>query len=170
LIAERARFTSAEGIKSWDKVLVLIIGIIGPLAVFLVAGLDERNAWSPEVALALQIAAIVPFILGAALATWAMLENPFFSSVVRIQKERGQSVISSGPYRFVRHPSYSGSILSWLVTPVMLGTLWAFIPAILIIVLLVIRTALEDRTLQAELNGYADYARQTRYRLLPGVW
>ena len=170
LIAERARFTSSEGIKSWDKLLVLIIGIAGPLAVYIGAGLDERNAWSPEISLAPQIVATVLFVLGAALGTWAMLANPFFSSVVRIQGDRGQTVVTSGPYRMVRHPSYSGAILSWLVTPVMLGTLWAFVPVILIIVVIIVRTALEDRMLQAELPDYRDYAQRTRYRLLPGVW
>lgn len=170
LIAERARFISSEGVKSWDKLLVLIISLVGPLATFVVAGLDKRNSWSPDISLGWQITASVFFLLGATLVTWAMVENAFFSSVVRIQRDRGQTVVTSGPYRMMRHPSYTGAILSWLVTPVMLGTLWAFIPAFVILVVIIVRTALEDRALHAELPGYRDYAQRTRYRLLPGVW
>lgn len=170
LVAERFRFTAAKGIEWWDKLLAPFIAFVGPLLVVVVAGLDKRNAWSPDVSLTLQIPALILFPLGAAFGTWAMLQNPFFSSVVRIQKERGQTVITSGPYRFVRHPAYSGNILWWGGIPVALGTLWAFIPVLLIIIGLVIRTALEDRTLQAELPGYKAYAEHVRYRLLPGVW
>ena len=170
LVAERFRFTSRKGIKSWDKLLAPMIAIAGPLLVLIVAGLDRRNAWSPEVSLALQIPAIFLFLSGGMFGVWAMLENPFFSSVVRIQEDRKQTVITSGPYRFVRHPAYSGNILWWLVTPVILGSLWSFIPAGLVVVLFIVRAALEDRTLIAELPGYADYAQRTRYRLLPGIW
>jgi protein-S-isoprenylcysteine O-methyltransferase Ste14 len=170
LIAERARFTQAEGIKGWDRSIVVWIAIVGPLIGMVVAGLDKRYAWSPEVALWLQLVAIAIFLLGYVLALWAMLANPFFSSVVRIQKDRGQNVISTGPYRFLRHPSYSGAMVSWVVTPVILGTLWVLVPVALVIALYVVRTALEDRTLQAELPGYRDYAQRVRYRLLPGVW
>ena len=170
LIAERARFTQAEGIKRWDKAIVMLIAIVGPLIVMVVAGLDKRYSWSLEVALWPQLIAILIFVLGYVLALWAMLANPFFSSVVRIQKDRGQTVVSAGPYRFIRHPSYSGAMVGWVVTPVMLGTLWALVPVALVIALYVVRTALEDRTLQAELPGYREYAQRVRYRLLPGVW
>ena len=99
-----------------------------------------------------------------------MLENPYFTSVVRIQKDRGQKVITTGPYRFIRHPAYWQSVVWWLITPVILGTLWALIPALLMIVGIIVRTVLEDRTLLAELAGYTEYAQHVRYRLLPGVW
>jgi protein-S-isoprenylcysteine O-methyltransferase Ste14 len=107
---------------------------------------------------------------GMLLVSWAMASNKFFSTTVRIQDDRGQTVTSSGPYRLVRHPGYVGFLVSNLATPLLLGSLWALIPAVVLEALVVVRTALEDRTLQAELGGYRDYARRVRYRLLPGVW
>lgn len=170
LINERSRFTQSEGIKEWDKRLVVWIAITGPLAFMIVAGLDKRYGWSPDVSLPLTIVGLVGLLLGYALATWAMTVNRFFSSVVRIQTDRGQTVITSGPYRYVRHPGYSGGIVGWITSPLLLGSLWSFIPVGLVIALYVLRTAREDRTLQAELPGYSDYARHTRYRLIPGIW
>jgi protein-S-isoprenylcysteine O-methyltransferase Ste14 len=170
LFAERGRFTEAENVQSWDRLIAPIIAIVGPLAVLIVAGLDKRNGWSSDMALIWPLVGTLMLVLGMGVSTWAMLANPFFSSVVRIQQDRGQTVITSGPYRIVRHPAYSSGILVWLGTPVMLGALWALIPAVGMIILCVLRTALEDRTLQAELPGYKDYTQQTRYRLLPGVW
>jgi len=99
-----------------------------------------------------------------------MLANRFFSGVVRIQNERGHSVVSDGPYRWVRHPGYAGGFIGDLALPLLLGSAWAFIPAALTAGAVVLRTALEDRTLQAELPGYREYAQRTRFRLLPGVW
>jgi protein-S-isoprenylcysteine O-methyltransferase Ste14 len=170
LIAERARFTESEGTKAWDKRLVIWIAIVGPLAFMVIAGLDKRFSWSAEVALSLQLGAFVVFFLGYMLSIWALIVNRFFSSVVRIQTERGQTVVTVGPYRFVRHPGYSGAILAWLVSPILLGALWSFIPVGIILILYGTRTALEDRTLHAELPGYKEYAQRVRYRLLPGVW
>ena len=102
--------------------------------------------------------------------TWAMMTNSFFSALVRIQRDRGHAVVSRGPYRFVRHPGYVGYITFTLATPVALGTLWGLIPAVLVSLGMVIRTALEDRTLREELPGYEDFASQVRFRLVPGVW
>jgi len=170
LIAERAHFTESEGTKDWDKRIVIWIAIVLPLVFMMTAGLDKRFGWSPEISLSLQLGAIVIFLAGYALVTWALTVNKFFSSVVRIQTERGHTVVTSGPYRFVRHPGYSGGIVSWLASPILLGSLWSFIPVGVVIVLYTVRTALEDRTLQAELPGYADYARHICYRLLPGIW
>jgi protein-S-isoprenylcysteine O-methyltransferase Ste14 len=109
-------------------------------------------------------------LLSQGLFTWAMVSNPFFSTMVRIQTDRGQTVATGGPYRWVRHPGYVGYILSAVSTALLLGSLWALVPAVLTGVLLVVRTALEDRTLLEELEGYEEYARQVRYRLVPGVW
>lgn len=170
LIAERARFTQAEGVKEWDKRIVILIAIVGPLAFMITAGLDKRFGWSAEVALPVQLGALVVFLLGYAFSTWALIVNKYFSSVVRIQTERGHTVVTSGPYRLVRHPGYSGGLVAWLVSPLLLGALWSFIPVALVTLLYIVRTALEDRTLQAELPGYKDYAERVRYRLLPGVW
>lgn len=170
LFAERARFTESEGVKDWDKRIVVWIATIGPVAFMITAGLDKRLGWSPELPVALELGALLVFLLGFALATWALAANAFFSSVVRIQTERGHGVVTSGPYRFVRHPGYSGAIVSWLTSPLMLGSLWSFVPAGIVVLLYIVRTALEDRTLHAELPGYTAYAQHTRYRILPGLW
>lgn len=101
---------------------------------------------------------------------WAMAANRFFSATVRIQEEHGHSVISQGPYRFVRHPGYTGGIIYQIAVPLVLGSWWALIPSLLAVACFILRTALEDHTLQAELDGYQTYAQRVRYRLLPGVW
>ena len=168
VIAERGR-TDKEGIKSWDRVLTTL-SILPTLGTPIMAGLDVRFGWSPQLALAIQIVALVVWALAQGLFTWAMVSNRFFSTSVRIQADRGHTVASGGPYRYVRHPGYVGYIVSSFATALALGSLWALIPAGLVMCLLVVRTALEDRTLQEELNGYKEYARQVRYRLLPGVW
>jgi len=142
---------------------------LGP-GMLLVAGFDDRWGWSPRLAVAVQVAGFAAVALGDVLFAWAMASNQFFSSVVRIQQDRGHTVQTGGPYRFVRHPGYVGTIVPALATPLALGSLWAFIPAALLSAVIVVRTALEDKTLQDELAGYAEYAQRTRYRLLPGVW
>jgi protein-S-isoprenylcysteine O-methyltransferase Ste14 len=169
-LRERAKFTSSEGTKSWDRVLVMIVGLYGPVATMIVAGLDHRWNWSAVVPEAGQYLAAVIIAGGYGLAVWAMAENRYFSSVARIQKDRGQEVVTTGPYRIVRHPSYAGAVLTSLALPFMLDALWSLIPAITMVVALVVRTALEDRMLRAELGGYQHYAEKTRYRLIPGVW
>lgn len=167
LLAERAQI--GEDAKKWDIVLAVLTAY-GPVLILVVAGLDARNGWSPGVPAVIQVTGLVVLVLGHALTTWAMVANKFFSGVVRIQEERGHTVASSGPYRYVRHPGYVGALLFDLATPFALGTLWALVPAMLVTVVIIIRTALEDKTLQAELPGYDEYTGQTRYRLLPGVW
>jgi protein-S-isoprenylcysteine O-methyltransferase Ste14 len=101
---------------------------------------------------------------------WALIENPFFSGMVRIQQERHHRVVSSGPYGWVRHPGYAGALLTYVATPLFLDALWASVPVALLAIALVIRTHLEDQTLQEQLAGYQDYAQQVRHRLLPGIW
>jgi protein-S-isoprenylcysteine O-methyltransferase Ste14 len=135
-----------------------------------VAGMDVRFGWTVPLPLALQLAAMGVAALGYALMTWALAVNAFFSKVVRIQEDRGQRVVTRGPYRLVRHPGYVGTIAFELATPIMLGSLWALIPGVLAASLTVVRTVLEDRTLQQELDGYQEYARHVPHRLLPGVW
>jgi protein-S-isoprenylcysteine O-methyltransferase Ste14 len=158
------------GTKAWDKVLVRIAAGYLPIATWIVAGLDLRWGWQPEVGSWLQLASAVVVALGFGIIVWAMAANAFFSVTVRIQTERDHTVATGGPYRFVRHPGYVGAILFQTAMALMLGSWWALIPAGLSAVTYVVRTALEDRTLRAELPGYAEYTRQTRYRLLPGVW
>jgi protein-S-isoprenylcysteine O-methyltransferase Ste14 len=168
LIAERAQVK--EGAKSWDRVLVPFITLVFPLLTLVISGLDRRFSWTPQLNLAVELTLLICILLGYGLVTWAMLSNTFFSGVVRIQKERGHTVASHGPYRFVRHPGYVGMLLFYLATPVFLGSLWGLVPAGISAVLMAVRTALEDRTLQAELDGYREYARRVHYRLLPGIW
>ncbi len=166
-IAERAE---TRGMKEWDKIVAGLWAIIYFVLVLLVAGLDVRLGWSGQVAVELQFAGAVAFILGSALFSWAMVSNAYFATVVRIQEERGHKVCTTGPYRFIRHPGYLGFIIQSLALPLLLGSLWSLIPGGLAVLLGVVRTALEDRTLQEELDGYKDYASRVRYRLLPGIW
>jgi protein-S-isoprenylcysteine O-methyltransferase Ste14 len=170
LLAERARWVKGESAEGWDQLLLPIVGVYGPLAVLVVAGLDERFGWPPPISPWVQLVAFAVALAGFAFATWAMVANRFFSAVVRIQTDREQTVITSGPYRFVRHPGYAGGMLAWLAAPLALGSLWALLPAALTAIAMVIRTNLEDRMLHADLPGYAEYAQRTRARLLPGVW
>ena len=170
LIKERSTYTSAEGVKSWDKKLVPWIAIYLPLVTLIVAGLNERFGWPPEVPLWLAGVSLVVILLGYSFGIWAMLSNPFFSAVVRIQTDRGHVTVDSGPYRYVRHPGYISGIFTWLAIPLLLGSFWAMIPAIVACALTVLRTKLEDQTLIEELAGYREYTQRTRYRLLPGVW
>jgi protein-S-isoprenylcysteine O-methyltransferase Ste14 len=169
LIAERARFMQHENAKSWDKRLAPLLGIGGGL-VLLVAGLDALFEWPPTFSLPAKILSLVIILAGYTLGSYALIENRFFSGMVRIQTDRGHQVVSSGPYRWIRHPGYAGGLLTYLATPLFLDSGWAFLPTVFIMILMVIRTALEDRFLQDELEGYRDYAERVRYRLLPGVW
>jgi protein-S-isoprenylcysteine O-methyltransferase Ste14 len=169
LLAERARMTRHQDTVSWDRLLAPLVGLGGGL-IPLVAGLDARFDWSPAVAPLLRVAALVVIAAGYLLGSYALITNRFFSGVVRIQVDRKHHVVSNGPYRWVRHPGYAGALLTYLATPVLLEALWAFLPVAFISVTLVVRTRLEDRTLQQKLPGYEDYARTVPYRLLPGVW
>ena len=138
--------------------------------ILLVAGLDALFDWSPPFSIPAKIIALVIILAGNALGSYALFENRFFSGIVRIQTERGHQVISTGPYRWMRHPGYAGVLLLYLATPIFLDSRWAFLPALFLTVVLLIRTNLEDKALQNELEGYWAYANRVRYRLLPGVW
>lgn len=168
LIAERSRGITADT-KGWDKVILPLSGLFY-VGVLVLAGLDFRFGWSPLLALAIQIIALVIVALGFGLFGWAMVSNKYFTTDVRIQDDRAHTVATGGPYRYVRHPGYAGFILGLLAMPLALGSLWALIPGGLAALLFIVRTALEDRTLQNELDGYKDYAARVRYRLLPGIW
>lgn len=167
LIAERGQ--PGDNVKRWDRVLTTLAGL-PTLGVPIVVGLDERFGWSPQLVPAIHLVGLTFFVLGQGLFSWAMASNKYFSTAVRIQMDRGHTVATSGPYRYVRHPGYTGFIVSFLGMSLALGSLWAIIPTGLIACLLIVRTALEDRTLQDELSGYRDYVQRVRYRLLPGIW
>lgn len=165
----RVRSTRHEGAKPWDKAIIATV-LVMTFAAPVVAGLDVgRFRWS-SVPLPYAGVGSVFFIASIAFVQWAMLTNPHFEPTVRIQKERGHKVITGGPYRYIRHPGYAGAIVLNAATPLIIGSLAALIPTGIIILALIIRTALEDRMLRRELDGYAEYAKRVRYRLCPGVW
>jgi len=170
LLVERAGGLRQEGGKRWDRWLAALAGGVFPVASWYIAGLDLRLAWSLPKPLAVHLIGMGAVILGFALFMWAMVSNAYFSEVVRIQGDRGHKVATEGPYRFVRHPGYTGAILSFLGSPLLLGSWWAFIPTAIGIGGYVLRTALEDKTLQLELEGYQAYTEQVHCRLIPGVW
>jgi protein-S-isoprenylcysteine O-methyltransferase Ste14 len=169
LLAERQRGIDVEGVKRWDRILArLAAGMLLPL--WVVAGLDARFGWTGGFALGVHVTGAALSAAGYATFIWAMVSNAFFAEGVRIQHERGHTVATGGPYRFVRHPGYAGDILAALATPFLLGSLWALIPSVAMAALFAVRTALEDRTLRDELEGYKAYAQRVRYRLILGVW
>ena len=168
LLAERSKVR--QGTKTWDKWLVLYVALVGPVGTWCVAAWDVRAHWPPVVPVWWSVAAFVVCAMGLLFTFWAMLTNRFFSGTVRIQQERGHVVIDGGPYRYVRHPGYTGMLALSIATPVALGSWLALIPAALLALVLAVRTALEDRTLRAELRGYEEYSSRVRNRLVPGVW
>jgi protein-S-isoprenylcysteine O-methyltransferase Ste14 len=166
VINERGRI--GKNAKAWDKVIGIFY-MLFLVGTFVVAGLDRRFAWSAE-PLWVKILGGAAFVFSLAITFWAMSANTFLSTFVRIQEERGHTTVTGGPYRFVRHPMYAGNLfMSWGI-PLLLGSWWTLIPGVLTIVLFIIRTSLEDRTLQAELPGYVEYSQKVRYRLIPGIW
>ncbi len=167
LVEHRMRF--GKGTKGWDIVWMIVFTPLF-LAVYVVAALDAgRYGWSDMPNILWPIGFVI-FFAGMALFSWSMGVNPFFEKTVRIQTERGHRVIDTGPYRYVRHPGYVGFFGWMLSAPLLLGSWWAFLPAIISVIAVIVRTALEDRTLRDELPGYPDYARRVRFRLIPHVW
>jgi protein-S-isoprenylcysteine O-methyltransferase Ste14 len=167
LLAER--LGPRKGAKRWDTAILSIVGLT-QLARYILAGFDQRYAWTAGIPMAAQLAALVVCLLGYALVVWATAANTFFSQIVRIQSERGHRVVSGGPYRYIRHPAYIGAILYELAVPILLTSWPIMLISIANTLLFILRTALEDRTLQAELTGYPAYAQRVPYRLLPGIW
>jgi protein-S-isoprenylcysteine O-methyltransferase Ste14 len=170
LLAERQKGLRDPRVRSWDRWVTGFAAGVFPVASWVVAGLDFRWGWTAPVPLSLHLSGLIIMVLGYAMFLWAMASNGFFAEGVRIQDDRGHTVATRGPYRFVRHPGYSGAILSQLATPALLGSAWAIVPSVASAALYILRTRLEDRTLMEELAGYKDYAGRTRRRLLPGIW
>lgn len=159
-----------EGVKQWDKLIVIPTQILMPFGFLVLAGLDLRYGWSPGLPLWLQIAALIFGGLGYLLSIWASSVNKFYSRLVRIQTERGHHVVSDGPYQYIRHPGYTGIIIFMLTTALALNSLWTLTLSGALTLLLIVRTALEDKTLQGELEGYQAYTHKVKYRLVPGLW
>jgi protein-S-isoprenylcysteine O-methyltransferase Ste14 len=168
LVDERTQIK--EGVKEWDKLIVIPTQILMPFGFLILAGLDLRYGWSPDLPLWLQITALILGGLGYLFSIWASAVNKFYGRFVRIQKERGHHVISDGPYKYVRHPGYTGIIVFMLTTALALNSLWTLTLSGALSLLLIVRTALEDKTLQEELEGYKEYTQNVRYRLVPGLW
>ncbi len=169
-LAERGKFALAQKDNPRDRLLIAVIALLGPLVMLALAGLDRRFDWPPALPLWPQILGGILVAGGYALSVWAMAVNRFFSAVARIQKDRQHTVVSSGPYSLLRHPSYAGAIIGALGIPLLLDALWALLPALIIAAAVVIRTRLEDSMLLEGLEGYAEYTGRVRFRLLPGVW
>jgi protein-S-isoprenylcysteine O-methyltransferase Ste14 len=165
----KERMSRKKEAKSWDRKFLIVYCFV-LIAMATIPGFDAvRFRWS-EVPLILKVLGFIGYIPSLGFAFWAVKENSYASDVVRIQEDRGHTVCTTGPYRYVRHPMYLGVIFFLLSFPLSLGSFYTFIPAFIIIILFIIRTSLEDRTLLEELPGYTEYSQKVRYRLLPGVW
>lgn len=163
------RKKAAKLAKPWDKALTAAIGLALPVSLLL-SGFDKRWGWTGSLPLAVCLAALGVMVASSALTYWAISSNPFFSSYARIQEDRGQVVVSTGPYTILRHPGYAGAVFYNLAIPVMLGSKIALWAGILFCLLIVLRARLEDLMLQEGLKGYREYAQKVRYKLLPFIW
>lgn len=168
LLNERSK--PGGGTKKWDK-LLLGLSFLIMIIMFITAGLDSgRYHWSSDLPWSLYVLGIILTIVGQLLFLIAQKQNKFFSSTVRIQTERGHIVCETGLYKVVRHPAYLGNIIQTLGFPLLFDSLWSIIPVSILILLFLIRTSLEDKTLINELNGYREYTHKTRYRIIPYLW
>lgn len=170
LQADRMRLGRGQQVKPWDKVLAPLMVFTVLYIPVVVGALDHRFGWTTPFGIWANTGGVLLCALGYAFTVWALVENRFFTSLVRIQTERGHQVCDSGPYRFVRHPGYAGNLVGVVGIPLVLDSSWAFVAAGVALVVSVLRTALEDRTLRDELPGYPEYAARVRYRLFPGLW
>ena len=166
----RERLIIPRSSERWDLKLIQITNFLLLAVLLPLCGLDHRFEWSPAVPFTVSFAALLLFAVLFLFMGWAMSANDFFSSAVRLQNDRGQTVAAGGPYRIVRHPGYGMMIIQFLAIPVILGSVWALIPASMIGIVYVYRTSREDRMLHENLAGYADYAKHVIFRLIPGIW
>lgn len=169
LMEERQTASQAENVKRWDRLIMAAYTILLVLMLVLAAVDAGRLGWS-DIPLFFRILGWLGLGVAFGIVWRVMAENTYLSERVRIQEERGHQVVTTGPYQYVRHPMYVGVIIAVLSVPLALGSWWALVPGVLIVILFIIRTELEDRTLMLELSGYKDYAEQVRYRLVPGIW
>lgn len=168
LLGERSR--PQAGAKKWDQLLSRLMATIGPLTIWIVSGLNYRLNRSTDLPLWLAAISALFIFGGGLLVLWAMASNRFFIGMVRIQEERGHQVIKSGPYRYVRHPGYLGSLFFIFFTPLMLGSIWGLVPALLTCGVVFLRTSLEDQVLRSELPGYQAYTNEVTRKLIPLIW
>ncbi|PIQ26950.1 isoprenylcysteine carboxyl methyltransferase [bacterium (Candidatus Blackallbacteria) CG17_big_fil_post_rev_8_21_14_2_50_48_46] len=159
-----------SNIKVWDKILAPLMAFSIGFPLPIIAGLDHRFMWSPIFSFWLSLMGFIFIISGYLFAVWALAENKFFSTVVRIQSERGHSVCDSGPYRMVRHPGYAGNVFALFGIVLFLNSIWALIPTLFALMITIMRTEKEDQTLKEELPGYADYAQRVHYKLFIGIY
>lgn len=168
LLNERAK--GRNNTKRWDKPLLRLYVLLAFYGIHITAGLDAyRFGWS-SLSIRYFIPGLILYLLSAALGGWAMVVNKHFEATVRIQDDRNHIVITEGPYRLVRHPGYLSIVLGIWAIPLMLGSLYAFLCSFFVTVIIIIRTVLEDQTLQQELEGYSDYAKKVRCKLIPFLW
>ncbi|MDH4943968.1 isoprenylcysteine carboxylmethyltransferase family protein [Sulfurimonas sp. C5] len=170
ILAERSKYFKPQDVKPWDKVLGTLMALSISFPLVIVAGLEHRFAWSPLFPVWMNIFGFVLIAFGYSFASWALIENRFFFSLVRILKDGEHKVCNSGPYKIVRHPGYAGNLLALPGMVLALNSIWTLIPMFLAIIITVIRTELEDKTLQEELQGYKEYTQQVRYKLFPGIY
>jgi protein-S-isoprenylcysteine O-methyltransferase Ste14 len=169
ILKERVNYNRHENTQPWDKWLSPVVAF-GSIFILIIAGLDALFNWSDGFSFTLEMVGLALIIVGYVLGSYAFVANAFFSGTVRLQEERGHKVVSSGPYGWIRHPGYMGSLVASVGMPLLLDSGWAFVPAVVFGAFFVLRTHLEDRFLQTNLPGYQEYAQKVRYRLLPGVW
>jgi protein-S-isoprenylcysteine O-methyltransferase Ste14 len=154
------------GWKEWDKIVMSGL-IVFSMVSLVIAGLDAAFRWS-HVPLLLEVLGFAGIVPAFVVSFMVMRENTYLSKLSEIQK--GQKVVTTGPYAYIRHPMYASFIIFFLCLPFALGSLYALIPGVLTSVFVVIRTHLEDKMLHKELPGYVEYKKKTRYRILPHVW
>jgi len=169
LLVQRLKATR-EGSKLWDEILMRASNLMIIIVVPVIAGLDVGRFHMPNIDINFVPLGLVLIAVSSVILNYAMFVNIHFEPTVRIQEERNHKVITKGPYSMIRHPGYLAGILFSISIPLFIGSLITFIPVSIYIVLMIIRTWMEDKTLQEELEGYAEYSKQVRYRLFPGIW
>lgn len=165
----KERMTARKNAEAWDVKILLVYRLLMPVF-FITAALDAGRFQFSVVPVYLKVIAYIVLLLSYCISFWAVMVNNYLSSFVRIQEDRGHVVVKDGPYRFVRHPMYTGIVFTYPSTALFLGSYFALIPAVLITLVFIVRTSLEDKTLQGKLMGYVEYTDEVKYRLIPFVW
>lgn len=166
----KERSSPGKNTRKWDK-QILGLSFLATISMYIVAGLDSgRYHWSPDFHWSLCLIGVILTATGQLLFLIAQKQNRFFSSTVRIQTDRGHAVCDTGLYKIVRHPAYLGSIIQSFGFPLLFSSLWSILPIVALVILLIVRTSMEDKTLKNELKGYPEYSEKTRYKIIPYIW